>query len=302
VNDLITVDLAGIMEVELQRSQRPDDGKLHPSSHLAAPLRHAQLDRAGAPKKPRPFAEEMTLHIGTSIHEWLHDTMRRQGVPYMAEVTLTPWMQDGWAGTADAIIWQPDYKAFVLVDFKTAKGESLRFRRQGGASEDHILQTSVYWHALKRMGIPLVKKIGVLYIPKNAVRSPEPAEPLMVDFDPLPVRALNAQMAERKKKVDRYVSALPKPNPRPLHVEEFLTDTLAPEQEMEQRAYFDRASGDQVLKLVPHWSAAYCPFPTELCGCGEQRSTTIGRWRNESPDSYEARKGYEEIQPVVSPG
>ena len=190
MNDLISVDLAGIMEVELQRSQRLDDGKLHPSTHLAAPLRHAQLDRAGAPKKPRPFAEEMTLHIGTTIHEWLHNAMRRQGVPYMAEVNLTPWMQDGWAGTADAIIWQPEYKAFVLVDFKTTKGEALRFRRSGGASEEHILQTSVYWHALKKMGIPLVKKIGVLYIPKNAVRGTDEALPLLLDFDPLPVRAL----------------------------------------------------------------------------------------------------------------
>ena len=69
MSDLITVDLTGVMEVGLQRSQRTDDGKLHPSTHLAAPLRHAQLDRAGAPKRPRPFAEEITLHIGTTIHE-----------------------------------------------------------------------------------------------------------------------------------------------------------------------------------------------------------------------------------------
>jgi len=70
---------------------------------------------------------------------------------------------------------------------------------------------------------------------------------------------------------------------------------------MEQRVYFDKASGDMVLKLVPSWQAAYCPFDAPLCTCSEQRSTTIGRWRHESLDEYEPRAGYEGVVPVVSP-
>jgi len=131
------------------------------------------------------------------------------------------------------------------------------------------------------------------------VRGTDEAEPLLIDFDPLPVRALNVRMTERKTNIDKYVGGLPKPNPRPLLVEEFLTDTLAPEQEMEQRSYFDKSSGDMVLKLIPHWTSAYCPYDPPLCTCSEKRSTTIGRWRNESPDSYEPREGFEGIKPEV---
>lgn len=286
------------MEQEFQRSHRADDGKLHASS-AAAPLRHVQLAAAGAPKLARSFADEMTLHLGTAIHEWLHNAMRRQGVPYMAEVSLDPWMPPGWGGTADAVIWNPELKAFILIDFKSCKGESLRYRVRTGASEEHVLQTSIYWHALKKMGIPLAKAIGVLYVPKNATRTKdEVIEPLLVDFDPLPARALQAQMTKRKKRVDEYVAALPKPNPRPLRVEEFLTDTLEAPEPMVQKVYHDRASGADVLKLVPPWTAQFCPFSDELCGCGLQRSTTIGRYNGAE---YVPRKGYESIEPTVAP-
>jgi hypothetical protein len=299
---LLPVDLTGIIEAELAEGDRGDDGLLHPSTHLAAPLRHAQLDRAGAPRKPRPLIDRIVLHTGTLWHKQLGEWLIKNGVPVMVEVNLNPWLPKGWGGTADQIYWHPEYKAFYLTDIKTTKGASLQYRIRNGASEEHILQTSTYWHALKKMGVPLLKQIGVYYLPKDDVRSKDTLiRPLMVEFEPLPLRALMARMAERKKNVDHYVSALPKPNPRPLHVEEFLTDTLAPEQPMEQRVYFDKASGDTVLKLVPHWTSAYCPFDEELCSCGAQRSTTIGRWRNETADSYEPRKGFEEIEPLVSP-
>jgi hypothetical protein len=294
--ELLSVDMAGILDSGI-RSDR-DDGKLHPSTHLAAPLRHAQLDRAGAPKKERPFADQMTLHIGTLVHEWMHDEMRRLGVPYMAEVNLGPWMPEGWNGTADAVVWSPEHQAFVLVDWKTTKGESLRYREMGGASEEHILQTSIYWHALKKMGLPLVKAIAVLYIPKNQPRTGD-ASPLLVDFDPLPYRTLTAQMKKRREAVDKYLVGLPKPNPRPLLPEEFLTDDLAPEPEMEQRIYRDKASGDTVLKLVPTWQTKFCPYEVPICDCSSQSSTTIGRY--DESGSYTPRKGFEDVAPLVTP-
>ena len=295
--DLLTVDLAGVIDAGI-RSDR-DDGMLHPSTHLAAPLRHAQLDRAGAPKPQRPFADQMTLHIGTMIHEWLHDELRKQGVPYMAEVNLGPWMPPGWNGTADAVVWNPELKAFVLVDFKTSKGESIQYRERSGASEEHILQTSIYWHALRKMGVPLAKAIGVLYIPKNQTRSGD-IRPLLVDFDPLPVRKLKAQMDERKRAVDKYLCSLPKPNPRPLLPDEFVTEELAPEPDMEQRIYTDKATGRQVLKLVPKWMTRYCPYEAPLCTCSSQKSFVIGSFTDDG--GYVPRAGYEDIAPEVAPG
>lgn len=297
MTDILSVDFDAIMRAEFDKSNR-SDGKLHASS-ASSPLRHAQLEAAGAPKKPRSFGDAITLQIGTLIHEWLHDAMRSLGVPYMAEVRLDPWLPPGWGGTADAVVWSPAYKAFMLVDYKTAKGESLRYRRQSGASEEHVTQTSIYWHALKKMGIPLVKKIAVLYIPKNEVRGDVVIEPLLVDFDPLPVRALATTMKDRKARVDAYVNSLPFHLTEATPSSAYITDELAEPQPMEQRIYRDSASGANVLKLVPHWSAAYCPFVEELCGCGAQKSFTIGRF--DDLGGYKPRKGYEEFEPVIAP-
>lgn len=305
-DSLLPVDLTGIIAAELDEGDRGDDGLLHPSTHLAAPLRHAQLDRAGAPKKPRPLIDQIVLHTGTMWHKQLGEWLVKNGVPVMVEVNLNPWLPKGWAGTADQIYWHPGYKAFFLTDVKTTKGESLRYRIRSGASEEHILQTSTYWHALKKMGLPLLKQIGVYYLPKNDTRSKdELIEPVMVEFDPLPVRALNKLMAERKGRVDEYLASLDREKLArhdkvyPSLVGDWLTDELEPVQPMIQRIYRDKASGDDVLKLTPHWSAQFCPFPAELCGCSEQKSVTIGRY-DESGD-YTPRKGFEEIEPVVAP-
>jgi hypothetical protein len=52
------------------------------------------------------------------------------------------------------------------------------------------------------------------------------------------------------------------------------------------------------VKLVPHWSAAYCPFPDELCDCSKHGETKIGMFDVDG-STYIPRKGYEEIEPVV---
>lgn len=295
--DLLSVDLTAVMQTEFDKSNRSDN-KLHASS-ASSPLRHAQLEAAGAPKKPRAFGDAITLQIGTLVHEWLHNALRSSGVPYMAEVTLDPWMPPGWGGTADAVIWSPEHRAFVLVDYKTTKGEALRWRERDGASEDHKVQTSIYWHALSKMGVPLVRRVAVLYIPKNEVRGDVVIEPLLVDFDPLPVRALGTMMKDRKARVDEYVNSLPFHLTEITPTSAYVTDKLADPQPMEQRIYRDSASGANVLKLVPPWTAAYCPFEPPLCTCSEQKSFTIGRF--DDLGGYKPRKGYEEFEPVIRP-
>jgi hypothetical protein len=177
MTDLLPIDLGELFHQELLKSSRPNDHKLHASSYLKGSLRHAQLDVAGAPKRTSELLNEITLMTGTLWHQWMHDTLRQAGVPYMAEVNLTPWMPAGWGGTADFLIWNPELKAFVLTDAKTTKGESLKFIRRDGAKPEHVAQTSIYWHAAKKMGIPLAKIIGVLYWPKNDVRGAELIEP-----------------------------------------------------------------------------------------------------------------------------
>jgi hypothetical protein len=307
---LLPFDLTEVVHEELARQRRPNDFLLHASSHIDGPLRHTQLDVAGAPKVKSELLSEITLFTGTMWHEWLHNTLRRLGVPYMAEVNLTPWLPEGWAGTADAVVWNPDLKAFVLIDFKTQKGEGMRFIAMGGAKDAHKLQASAYWHALKKMGIPLAKAIGVFYLPKNDVRGKDPVEPILADFEPYPAKALHKQMEERRQRVTEYRNSLPFDaadseavalwaSPSNASHVGWVTDELAPVSEREQRLYRDRVSGSFELKLMPHWSTAYCPYDDELCDCSTQGSTKIGYF--DIDGTYYARPGYEEIEPTVFP-
>jgi hypothetical protein len=223
--------------------------------------------------------------------------LRKAGIFYAAEVNMTPWLPAGWGGTADAWIYNPELKAFVLVDFKTTKGAGMKYIERGGAKIEHVKQTSAYWHAGRKMGLSLAKKIGVLYIPKDEAKDVE--GPLLIDFEPIPARDLAKQMKDRYGAVSDYLASLPKPNPRPLTVDEYVTDALAPVQEREQRIYFDRVTETHEVKLVPHWSAAYCPFPDELCDCRTQSTTKIGMY--DIDGTYYPRSGYEHIEPIVEP-
>lgn len=302
MQSVLPFDLTEIIEHELTAGDRAPDGLLHPSTHLSGPLRHAQLDLAGAPKKPRPIIDRIVLHTGTMWHREIGSWLVKNGVPTMVEVNLTPWLPAGWSGTADLVVWNPDLQAFVLVDMKTTKGTSMKYRLWDGASEEHIWQTSSYWHALKKMGIPLAKVIAVFYLPKDDTRKKdELIEPVLIDFEPVPVRKLKAEMDRRKGRVDEYLDSIggPRTEAQWKRPKALLNDVLDPPQERVQKIYRDRASGDAVLKLVPHWTAAYCPFPANLCACSEQKTETIGRY--DANGEYHPSKGKEEIEPLVTP-
>jgi len=316
---ILPFDLTEVIHAELQRQRRPNDGLLHASAHLTGSLRHAQLDVAGAPQVQSKLIREFPLWIGQMMHDWLHDTLRRLGVPYLAEVNLNPWLPRGWGGTADAFIWNPELRAFVLTDFKSQKGEGMRYIVRDGAKPEHKAQTSVYWHGAKKMGIPLAKAIGVFYLPKNDTRSKDDIiEPVLADFEPMSVRKLNKESAERFETVQRYEQSLSF-TPESVQIREegvkpdevklpkkaanpkaWLTDELEPVQEREQRVYFDRKTDTYELKLVPHWSAAFCPFPDGLCDCSTQGTTKIGLF--DVDGTYHARPKYEHIEPAVFPG
>jgi hypothetical protein len=260
---------------------------------------------AGAPKVESDMLGEIRMFTGTMWHSWLMDALRRLGVPFMAEVNLNPWLPKGWGGTADLVVWNPELKGFVLADLKTTKGEGIRFIRQGGPKTEHVHQTSAYWHALKAMGIPLVKKIGVYYLPMNPTK--EPVAPLLADFDPIPAKKLHAGMDERWGRVSEYVESLnfdPYMDGGPYRQEpeaypSWLTPALAPVQPRQQRVFFDRKTATYELRLMPHWTAAYCPFPAELCDCSAQGQTKVGMF---SEGDYHPRPGFEEITPEVFPG
>jgi hypothetical protein len=309
---VLPLDLTEVVVEGLAEGRRSNDFLLHPSGHMLGSLRHAQLDVAGAPRKVSQIARDIRMHTGTMWHSWIEDRLRREGIPFMSEVILSPWLPQGWSGKPDLFIYNPEYHAFGLVDVKTIKGDGLRWVIRDGAKEEHIWQTSLYWWGAKKMfgdGVRLIKRIGIFYIPMGEARANEtPVEPVLIEFDPLPWETLRPVVEGRWKSVKEYLDSLPFPyqnvGPEGWTLESmpatyWTTDKLAPVQDRVKVAKFDKPSGQWIAKLEPHWSARYCEFPVELCDCSLQGINKIGSWT--ATGTYVPRTDYEHIAPPERP-
>lgn len=285
-----------LLEDWLIRPPYTPSGNMSVSSDILAPLRHVMLKVAGAPTKPESLLGLVRLETGTLWHRKFEDMMRRRRIPVMLEVKLNDYLPAGWAGVADWIMWSDEYKAFVLGDLKTAKPESFVWLRRDGMKEAHLWQLSAYWHALADMGIPLVKAILCMYLPLDDSAN-DVNEPLMVEGKPLDRDLVWDTMTERSKAVQEYLEALEEIGSVP---PTYVNEKLAPVQGRVQRFTWDSEKFQYDVKLAPHWSANYCPYPDELCDCSTQSTNKIGQyvWSIETnAPVYEARKGYEEIVP-----
>lgn len=308
---MLPIDVVGVVSGRLSEEIRPfADGKLHPSSDLIGSLRHTMLNAAGAPTIESKFTQNMTLWIGRQIHAMVGESLERRGIPVMREVRLEPWLPDGWSGTADLIFYDPSKDGWVLADVKGQKGESFRWLHSDGAKEEHIWQASAYWWALYEMGLPMVDGFTMIYLPKNDTTDKwDIVEPLTIECNVLPYLQVWDRMESRWELTQTYLAALPWPDDPGSTIlsDLWVTDELAPPQDRVQKMWWNKKQGVWDVKLVPHWSADYCPFPNELCDCSEQGTTKIGHWNpREWEDGvselvYEPRKGYEAIEPLLKP-
>ena len=317
----IPIDLVSVIEKGVRDEQRPYDGLLHASGDLVGSLRHSQLGFVGAPTLPRHLVEDIRLRTGTMWHEYIGSLLTAAGVPYMAEVALTPWMPEGWSGTADLIFWHPEYEGWVLVDIKTMKGEGLQWVEKDGMKEEHLWQASAYWHALVNAGFPMLDKFGILYLPMNMVYGETmPPNPSVQEGTPIPEDTIIPLMQERYEACREFAESTDGDGELTaaqgfmlyrmgelgaelgwlVHAFE---DKLAPVQERVQKLFWaGKAKPNQWdVKLVPHWSAQFCPYPSELCDCREGKVEKVGHWIAEAGElTYTPRKGYD-IEPTIMP-
>lgn len=236
---------------------------------------------------------------GTMWHSYFEGLFNAARLPVMTEVKLDRWLPEGWSGTADWLIWNDDLKAFVLGDLKTIKGEGMKYVQYEGIKKEHLWQASAYWHALFNMGLPLVKGFFIYYLPQN-VPPGEQVEPSLQEGMPLDREIVVGAMEARWAQTKLYLSALGEGS--------FINEYLAPEQERVQIVRWNKARSVWDVKLAPHWSAAYCPYPDELCSCRHQGTEKIGEYvfvqDGEELDwanlEFQHRAGYD-IEPTVEP-
>ncbi len=295
----IVLDFGKLLADLLQDDQRANDGKLHPSSHLLGSLRHTQLDVAGAPKKAREFTNSMRLHLGTMSHEWVHDSMRRKGIPHMPEVKLDPWLPEGWAGTADCFLWDAEHKAFALLDYKTIEGKGMYWIDTQGPKDSHIWQVSAYLYAAESMGLPVFTDEGyILYIPITEGTGTH--TPSIEVVKPIPKDELHSHMNQIKSQTDKYLRQIQLLHAWPGHdPRKYITDELAAPPQREQKLFWDKNKKVWDLKLVPPWGARYCPYEAPLCTCsGLATSEKVGEY--DLDRAYSPRDGYKDVVPVVT--
>jgi hypothetical protein len=300
---MLHFDLADTLREALAADRRPPDGKLHPSGDLIGSLRHAQLRAAGAPTVTSSLVSDIRLKTGTMWHEYFENVLAGTG-RVRTEVKLDRWLPEGWSGTADWIIRNPDLDAYVLGDLKTIKGEGIKWVAKDGIKTEHMWQLSAYWYALERaakeFGISLVKGFVVLYLPQNVPADNPDIEPVLMEGDPLDRDLVLGVMEDRWWKTAAYLDVVD--SWRGESVDEnliYLNEHLAEPMEREQRCLWNKAQGVYDVKLVPHWSASYCPYPNELCDCSEQGVTKIGSY--DLDGVYTPRKGFEHHEVAVRP-
>lgn len=310
---MIPVDLTELLRKRLSDRRSPS-GMMRASSELLGSLRHAQLRLAGAPTVESEIVSDIRMQTGTMWHTYIGDMLVRAGVPFMQEVKLNDGLPKGWAGVADAVFWDVEARGFVLADYKTIKGEGMKWVLKEGAKEDHIWQLSAYWWACYNLGLPMVKGFGVWYLPQNATTERDEAvEPTLMECDPIEKDVIFPLMEDKRAKVDAYLQLIADDKARYMTMQLtnapmagpsdwpklLLNDLLAEETPRVQKLYWNGKQSVFDVKLVPHWSTHYCPFPTELCACSEQGSTKIGHYTTDG--KYVPRKGQETEQPTVNP-
>lgn len=300
---MLNIEITEVLSKTLQKQERAPDGKLHPSGDLIGSLRHAQLRAAGAPRTENELLSSVRLMTGTLWHSYFESVFKDAHMPVMTEVKLDPWLPEGWSGTADWLIWNADRKAFVLNDLKTIKSEGMRYIKANGAKPEHLWQASAYFWAAAEMGIPLVKGIGIYYLPLNPLTDDPDLAPLYVELNPLPREQIWTRMEERWEFTRIYLASLDSEEGTKSFEDYWITPQLAPPQERVQALRWNIPMNVWDVKLVPHWSATYCSFPSELCDCNEQKVEKIGHYQHlpacTTPFGYVPRKGYEDVEVTV---
>ena len=257
---------------------------------------------------PNNLASDFRMKLGTLSHEWFETVTR--GLPCMTEVKMDAGLPEGWSGTADLLLWDQEVESFRLVDLKTVEDTGMAWIERDGIKHEHHAQASAYWMAATRMGLPMWREYSILYLPTGQMPPGRPqVEPLLLSGTPDPrvFPVMEERWALTKAYVEDVEYARQEIGDRlNSDAELFVRPPLAPIEPRGQklmRPSVRGASSPRDVILVPPWYCAYCPFDDSLCACGNQGTTKIGSWSQNTVGDWEytPRKGYEDVEVTVEP-
>lgn len=247
------IDFTTLIRDGMEREEKVYDGLLHPSTHLDGSLRHAWLDLHGYPRLPKRFANQTRLDTGTYWHKRIMGWL--QGAPAMFEVTLTPWLPEGWAGTFDILLYDAHQMDWHLKDLKTI--EDIKKVETWGIKGTNAIQTQAYAGAIAKMGLRLNPVAEVVYIPIAGDGEPTTFE---VPVTPEAQEMARLTMLDVQQRVLAYTDLPPIP-----------ADLV----------HYRRTLEGVTVHGQSHMSRGFCPFHAEICGCKVEslKWTKLGTFR-----------------------
>lgn len=261
----------------IREDEKPNDGLLHPSTHLGCEIAMCHDMDPDIPNKPKSYAQLMRLKTGTIWHEYLERKLKNgewDGYEFITEAPATKGLPKGWAGTRDVLVGFLGGGGQIhevgnfhqLTDFKTVQGSGLKFLTDEPKPE-HLRQTSAYYWSAVEEGYNMGPEICVVHLPL----SPAPygvqieAVPIAQWFEPMPKAEIFGEMRRRSKVVAAYLAAK-----KGDYLTEFMDhDPFAPKQmPMDPFTKTDKRSGMTKEGYKPNWLVKYCDSP--VCECKGQ--------------------------------
>lgn len=258
--------------VDSMFEDREDDGLLHCSGDILAPMHHLYLNKLGAEKKPNDAASKLRMLTGTLWHERFEEVVYELGG--ISEIPLAEGLPEGWAGTADALIPserripEREAPAYRLQDLKTTSVAGLRMNYW--IKDTHLWQVSAYYWALDAMGYNIDPEFDILYVGVSGYR-PIPSDSEMayktLTSKPLPKDVVWNRLERRMRALENL--------------------TELPEQDYEYVWEYgiDKKNGLHRVKRT-HWLTKFCPYDEMACSCNDPDNIAIEHFDVDDPAEF----------------
>ena len=237
----------------------------------------------------------MRMRTGTMYHKLMEDWLAipeisaelRPWVVMKTEENVTDLLPEGWGGTLDYLMYNPDEDLYAIPDLKTQNPMGMKFLGDEPKPE-HTIQVSCY-HGCYVDKVNLHPDIGICYMPKE---SDDPTIlPRQLRRKAISKTAMWMRLNRIKQRVDEYVAEYDRTGG------EIENDALEPMPEPKLSMYWNTTQSVWDIKQGPYWFNRLAGLPEEFVP--KQSTNKVGAWTIDG--YYIPRKGWEHIEESMVP-